>query len=169
MGLIFIVRHAMPTVDAELGPCEWALSAKGESAARALRGRLPEDSRRVASGERKAQQTLQLALDGTFEIDERLNEVHRPAEPVGADVRSPRRAWVSGQPDSRHSGWETPTEAAERFDAVVRTNHSGHVLVASHGMVLTAWLVSIKKIDAGEAAARFWETLAFPDIVTVQR
>ncbi|WP_148043204.1 histidine phosphatase family protein [Flexivirga caeni] len=137
-------------------------------AAGKLRGRLPTGSCCIASAERKAQETLRLAVDDSFDVDRRLNEVRRPVEPLGGDVRPCRRAWVSGQLDSRHEGWETPTDAAARFDAVVRIpSNSQNVVVASHGMILTAWLVSVGILDEGESAALFWEALAFPDIVSV--
>lgn len=168
MSRVFLVRHAMPKLDPALGPAEWRLSAEGGMAARELRGRLPGHARRVASAERKAQETLELALAGTFEVDSRLNEVRRPVEPVGLEVRSVRRAWVAGRIDERHNGWETPTAAAARFDAGVRDHASGDVVVASHGMVLTTWLVSVGTLAAGEPAALFWEALGFPDIVEVE-
>lgn len=168
MAKVFLVRHAMPQLDATASPDDWRLSGGGRAAARALRGRLPPRSRRVVSSERKAQETLALALDEAFEVDRRLDEVHRPREPIDSAVRSARRAWVSGRFDERHDGWETVTDAAARFDAAVRARASADdLVVATHGMVLTAWLVFVGTVEAGEAAASFWESLGLPDVVTV--
>jgi broad specificity phosphatase PhoE len=101
-------------------------------------------------------------------VDSRLNEVRHPPDSIGNEVRSVRRAWVAGRLDERHNGWETPTVAAARFDAGIRDYASGNVVIASHGMVLTAWLVSIGTLAAGQPAALFWEELGFPDIVEVE-
>lgn len=131
MATVFIVRHAMPTVNPKLSPAGWELSIEGRAAARALQGRLPLDVPRVASAERKSQQTLALALPGQFAIDERFNEVRRPPEPIGGDVRPVRRAWVEGMLDERHVGWETPSEAAARFDAAVRASTTNGIVVAT--------------------------------------
>lgn len=161
------MRHAMPELTPALGPEEWSLSAEGRLAARALQTRLPHLCHRVASRERKAQQTLELALPGECAIDGRLDEVRRPVEAFGSDVRPCRKAWISGALDARHAGWETPAAAAYRFDRAIRHAPYGEVVVATHGMILTAWLISIGVLEAGEAAAQFWDQLAFPDVVVV--
>lgn len=164
---VHLVRHAMPELTPALGPEEWPLSAEGRRAARALQTRLPHRCHRVASRERKAQQTLELALPGEFEIDGRLDEVRRPLEAYGSNVRPHRQAWVTGTLDARHEGWETPAAAAYRFDCAIRHAPQGEVVVATHGMVMTAWLISIGVLESGRAAAQFWDHLAFPDVVTV--
>ena len=70
--------------------------------------------------------------------------------------------------DARHTGWEPATEAAGRFDAAVRDHAGGHdLVVATHGMVLTAWLVATGHVTPGARAGDFWTGLHLPDVVTV--
>ncbi len=60
-------------------------------------------------------------------------------------------------------------EAAARFDAAVR-EHSrlGFALVVgSHGMVLTAWLVHVRGAVTIQASGAFWEGMSFPDVIEV--
>ena len=100
--------------------------------------------------------------------DERLNQVKRD-EPFDDDFRSRRRAWVEGRLDARHTGWETPKEAAIRFDEAVRAHAGMHdrLVICSHGMVITAWLVDHRWVQAGPEAGAFWAALAMPDVVEV--
>lgn len=163
---ITLVRHAAPTTSPDTPPSAWPLSPAGRAAARALR--LPAGTAAVSSDERKAVETLTLAL-GVAEAltDSRFMEVRRPREPVSPGFREARRAWVEGTPDDRHTGWETAEDAARRFDAAVRA-HAGErdLVVATHGMVLTAWLVSIGRVAPGPSAGDFWRRLRLPDVVT---
>jgi broad specificity phosphatase PhoE len=78
-------------------------------------------------------------------------------------------AWVEGRLDDQHENWETGREAARRFDAAVRAYaQSGErVVIASHGMVITAWLVAQGRVEAGSDAGRFWQSLRFPDVIDV--
>jgi broad specificity phosphatase PhoE len=60
------------------------------------------------------------------------------------------------------------SEAARRFAAGVADQGAGDdLLIATHGMVMVAWLVSIGQVDAGRAAEEYWASLAFPDLVTL--
>lgn len=125
----------------------------------------------VSSEELKALQTLQCLRPGrqdTMLQDGRFNEVQRD-EPFDGDFRSRRLAWVEGKLDGRHANWETRHEAARRFDAAVRAHaQSGErVVIASHGMIITAWLVAQGRIGAGEDAGRFWQSLRFPDVIDI--
>jgi broad specificity phosphatase PhoE len=165
---IVLVRHAEPQVSATMDPQLWPLSAAGRAAAGSLRGRLPGAGRWVASSELKAYQTLQCARPGSVAVSQeaRFDEVRR-VEPFDDDARTRRRAWVDGRLDERHRGWETPPEAAARFDEAVRDHVSASdtLVVGSHGMVLTAWLVHARGVLAAEDAGPFWEALAFPDVI----
>jgi broad specificity phosphatase PhoE len=100
-------------------------------------------------------------------VDARLGEVCRPPEPIGDGHRAVRRDWVAGRLDQRHRGWESPSHAASRFAAAIAEHRSDTMVVATHGMVLTAWLVSIGHVEGGQPAARFWEAMALPDVVVV--
>ncbi len=157
----------MPVPSSDSPPGHWPLSGQGLASARALRKRLPAGARLVSSTERKAWETLADKADVVVR-DDRFDEVSRAGEPWGGDFRRLRQLYVSGVP---HSGWEDPADAADRFQAGVEAALSGtcggvDVVVATHGMVLTTWLVSRGLVARSEAAA-FWSDLAFPDCLRV--
>jgi broad specificity phosphatase PhoE len=166
---IVLVRHAEPRASPTADPQQWPLSAAGRSAATSLRDRLPAMSRWLASTEVKAYETLRCARPHEAHAiiqDARFDEVRR-IEPFDDDVSARRRAWVEGRLDERHSGWETPLEAAERFEAAV-SEHSAIdplLVIGSHGMVLTAWLAHVRGAVATQEAGAFWGALAFPDVI----
>jgi len=171
---VIAVRHAAPQVSDDVPPHAWPLSPTGRAAARALR--LPGRTAVVASDERKAVETLTLALGvAAVPTDRRFAEVRRPVEPVSPGFREARRAWVEGRLDGRHDRWESPADAAARFDAGVRARagitgapDSTHdIVVATHGMVLTAWLVATGHVAPGARAGAFWSELRLPDVVAV--
>jgi broad specificity phosphatase PhoE len=168
---VILVRHAMPMTSASRPPSMWPLSPVGRAASAALSGRLPDRAVWLSSPERKAVETLALASSshGPATVrDERFREVSRPGEPFDDEAPARRRAWVEGRLDERHDGWETPEQAAKRFQAAVLDHASRQPLViATHGMVLAAWLVSIKHVQPGRPAGELWSRLAFPDIVEV--
>lgn len=171
MTRVVLVRHAMPVVDPDRPPDRWELSPAGRAAAELLRGRLPADAVPVSSPQAKALDTLAVALDlpaDRIRTDPRLAEVARPGEPVDDDVLHRRLAWVTGHPDHRHTTWETTTAAAARFSTALAELDADQVVVGTHGLVSTAWLVSIGQLAAGEAAGAFWQQLGLPDVIEVQ-
>jgi len=166
---ILLVRHAEPQVSPTVDPRRWPLSEAGREAAGALLGRLPRTGRWVASSELKALETLQCARpDESVPVsqDDRFDEVRR-IEPFDDDVVTRRRAWVDGRLDDRHRGWETPLEAAARFDEAVRDHAAAGptLVVGSHGMVVTAWLVHARGTVAAQDAGAYWEGLGLPDVI----
>lgn len=170
MTRVVLVRHAMPVAGPDLAPSEWPLTDDGCAAARGLRDLLPADAVAVSSPETKALSTLALAIDiptTAIRTDPRLAEVGRPGEPFDDDAVERRGCWVAGRPDERHHGWETPAEAAHRFGQALDAVEADRIVVGTHGMVATAWLVSVGHLTAGSDARRFWGALRFPDIVEV--
>jgi broad specificity phosphatase PhoE len=164
--MLILVRHAMPAVSPDVPPAAWTLSADGLRAASAIRSTLPRDSRLVASTEPKAWQTLGAA--GEVERDTRFREIDRPSEPWSDDFREVRAEYVSG---ARHRGWEAHDDVASRFEAgVAAYSDEGPttLVVASHGMAMTLWLVSVGAVAQAEAA-QFWRELRFPDCHLVDR
>jgi len=111
---------------------------------------------------------LSVATDAHFTVDSRFAEVRRPVEPIRHGFRVVRRAWVAGALDARHEGWERPEEAAARFAEGIASLPGDVLVVATHGMILTAWLSSIGELAVGDAAATFWAALAMPDVVEVE-
>lgn len=168
---VLLVRHAEPEVVPGLDPRRWALSKAGRIAAAHLGPRLPSHGVWVSSTETKAYQTLSYAAGADVEIaqDSGFDEVRRE-EPFDEGFRARRLAWVAGRLDQRHAGWETPTEVAARFDRAVTAHAtpSAPLVIASHGMALTAWLVHARGQVPQREAARFWEALAFPDVIDIQ-
>ena len=135
-----------------------------------MKGRLPLPARLASSAEVKAIETLCLAASVAAEeirIDDRFGEVMRPGEPFDGDYKARRLAWIMGEPDPRHETWETPDEAARRFQAGLDALGDDAIVVASHGMVITAWLISIGHIAPGAGAGDLWQHLTFPDLRTV--
>jgi len=163
-----LVRHAMPAVDAEVDPAEWILDQQGADAAAALD--LPPDAAAVSSPEQKSRQTVAIARGTTIDavpVDDRFREIDR-VERVHDGFRDARRAWVAGALDGRHEGWEHPHAAAQRFHEGLLAHPAEHLVVGTHGMVLTAWSVSSGLIGPGEDAATFWEALRLPDVLTIE-
>ncbi|MFC0674353.1 histidine phosphatase family protein [Brachybacterium hainanense] len=155
---------ASPSLD----PARWPLSPEGRAAARRTGRRLPAGALVLSSAEVKAVETAQLATGAAPVLDDRFGEVRRPGEPFDSQVRARRRAWVGGTPDARHRGWESLSAAGTRFDQAVREHLAGcdgDLVIAAHGMVITAWLVVTDRLEAGEEAACFWEGLCFPDLL----
>lgn len=167
MTRLILVRHAMPDVDPESDPATWTLTPQSMAEARELlRPVIPEGSVLLASNEPKARQTLEAADLGEVVTDHRLREVAR-REAFAEDFRSARRAWVVGR---GRQTWEQRVRVAERIQHAVdagleRTAETGApaLVVAGHGMSLTAWLVSREHLPDGDPAAEFWAGLSFPD------
>ncbi|UNK72466.1 NUDIX domain-containing protein [Microbacterium sp. H1-D42] len=165
---IIFLRHAMPRVDAFSSPGTWELNPSGIAAA-AAHPVSAADAVVVSSPERKALQTAALMTARTVDAvaaDARFREVDR-VERVHDDFRAARAAWVAGLLDSRHQGWETPDAAAQRFHEGLLAHTTDHLIVGTHGMVLTAWLVAHGRVAPGDAAVAFWEALDFPAVVEV--
>jgi broad specificity phosphatase PhoE len=124
----------------------------------------------VWSTETKARETLRCAIPGSVDVtqDSGFDEVRR-YEPFDDHYLARRLAWVTGNLDARHAGWETPQEAATRFeDAVLRHHCSDRpLIIATHGMIMTAWLVHCRRLPGSQDPGEFWRALSFPDLVHV--
>lgn len=165
--IVSFVRHALPDVDPKSPPSEWMLTSAGIEAAKALN--LARSALVISSPEIKALQTVALATGtqkGAVVVDPAFREVDR-IEAVHNGYRAARLAWVSGALDHRHQGWESPESAANRISEALRHYDAPHLVIGTHGMVLTAWLVSTGVVEPHAPAVAFWEQLPFPAIVTV--
>jgi 2,3-bisphosphoglycerate-dependent phosphoglycerate mutase len=157
----------MPVPSPDVPVHEWPLSGEGRAAARGLMSRLPLGARMVSSDEHKAWETLNGRVNGVVR-DARFNEVSRVGEPWGQDVRQQRRLYVEGMAPA---GWEPQVDAAKRFEAgiaqALQRADDRPTVIATHGMVMTVWLVSrgaVSQTDAGT----FWLGLGFPDCISVE-
>lgn len=163
--MLIVVRHAAPAASEDRAPETWELTAAGVVAARALAERLPADAVLVASPEPKALQTL--APAGPVQVDARFAEVVRTRERWHDDFCERRRRYVEG---AAEPGWERPVDVAARFDAGVREHRERAgdrpLVVGTHGMALTTWLVAVGALRREDAGA-FWAALGFPDALAV--
>lgn len=170
-GLLTFVRHAMPRIDASRPARDWALSEEGVRAARRLHLPVSATTQVLASTETKAIHTTSIVTDRACDqilVDARFDEVRRE-EPVDGEYLDRRAAWVGGDPDSRHLEWESFAEVGERMEAAIRSQRSETLIIGTHGMALTAWLVRTGLVAPGVAAVDFWASLKFPELVTVAR
>lgn len=108
----------MPSPSPAAAPRSWPLSEEGRRDAERLRSRVRDDHRLwLSSEERKAVETLECLCPHTIRRvaqDARFNEVVR-VEPFDDAFRSRRRAWVEGELDERHVGWESPPDGGRSF------------------------------------------------------
>lgn len=165
---VTFLRHAMPQVNETQPPGDWVLSPAGIAAAVALRVD-GSAATAVSSPERKAVQTVAHALslpESAVATDSAFREIDR-VEQVHADFRDTRRAWIAGLLDERHEGWETPDAAAQRFHEGLLGHPAEHLIVSTHGMVLTAWLLAQGLIERADDAVVFWDALRLPDVLEV--
>lgn len=170
MTKIVFLRHSLPAVHADVPPEDWGLSSAGALAARNSVLDVPISAKVLSSTERKAIETTSIitgrdAID--IETDLGFGEIQRE-EPVDDGFRERRAAWVAGQEDYRHAGWEAHTTAADRMSNALLHHRSEIMIVGTHGMVLTTWMVHVGLVSAGQPAVAFWQALGFPDTVTVQ-
>ncbi len=160
--MLILVRHAEPAASPDTPPSTWPLTRDGRAAAERLRASLPADAFLASSNERKAWETLGDVAE--VRRDPRFDEVRREGEGWRADFRDRRRRYVRGE---RLPGWEDRAEVARRFDegvaAAVDEGDGRPVVVATHGVTMTLWLVRGGLVPP-EEAVRFWEELAFPDV-----
>src|SRR3712207_5292439 len=145
MGDVWLVRHGETEWSAtgrHTGSTDVPLTAKGESAARALRPRLREQRFELVltSPMQRARRTAELAGFGGAEVDEDLVE-WRYGDYEGVTTPEIRESvpdwtvWTHPSP-----GGETPEDVRERLDRVVARcrGTSGDVLLVGHGHALRA-------------------------------
>ena len=162
---VYLVRHAMPVVDASLTPRQWRLDGEAMAAASRLRDRLPPVIRLVASSETKAQQTGEAIAASRVPVaaDAGFDEVDRPAD-FDPRYRETAAAYLDGSPKP---GWEPRGDVVARFGAAVARHRGGDgaLVVVTHGLAMSLWAAHIHK---RQQIADWWARLAFPDVVAVR-
>lgn len=168
--MLVLVRHALPEASPGVASRDWPLSPAGRQDAAGLAARLPDPALLVSSSERKAHETLEATArrrGTTLTRDPRFDEVERPDEGWVEDPRPRRRRYLEGGAEAR---WEERDLVAARFDAGVTDwlFRAGDqpVVIASHGLALTVWLLAVGVVPA-ERAGTFWSALGFPDVLTL--
>lgn len=163
--MLILVRHAEPVASPGMPSRDWPLTEAGIEASARLCNGLPDGALLASSDELKAWMTLGGSPDVVR--DPRFGEVRRPDEPWTDDFRSRRRNYVEGE---LLPGWEPREAVAARFDEAVLAHStaaaSRGLVIASHGMSITIWLIS-RRLVATEEAGPFWEGLRFPDALAV--
>jgi broad specificity phosphatase PhoE len=170
MRLLYLVRHASPTIQPTVPAHEWALSDRGIEEARAV----GEAAKRwglqalYSSTEKKAEATalligdavgLPVRLAGGFE------ELRMPwignADAFAETVRD-----ILFDPERTVPGAESAGAAAARFDAGVRVVEEGAfpAAIVTHGRVMMAWLATRFSLDDPFA---LWRALPMPGWVVV--
>jgi len=167
---LYLIRHASVVVRPGLPPAQWHLSPEGRSAAGALADEpfWPGVRGIHASSEPKAIGTAQrIAARHALpvRIEPELREVERPWQDAG--YAETARRYVAGEPIE---GWEARDEALARvrgcIERIVARHADLDVGVVSHGLALALYLSDLLGLD-GEASARLWSGLAFPDLAVV--
>lgn len=155
----------MPDSDPHVPSEAWPLSAEGSALAEQLGRWLPSDAVYFSSTERRAKETLG-ASSRSVESNQAFDEVRRHAELWEGPYRELRAAWVRG---NEVEGWEEHGDAFVRFDGGVHAvlDRRPSCVIATHGMVLTNWLVGRGVVAPAEAGS-FWAGLQFPDLLLVE-
>jgi 2,3-bisphosphoglycerate-dependent phosphoglycerate mutase len=164
---LVLVRHAEPVVDFNQPSGRWPLSPSGVEAAAALAAALVvpnPPALLLVSPELKAVQTAEplaraFGLPVTIAADLREHEApgYLPADEFQKAVRA-----LFAHPSEAVFG-ESANAAAERFARAVDRSDASHIVVVSHGRVLSAYLARI----TGACGWRIWRDLTMPDALCV--
>ena len=171
--LLVLVKHGSPVLDPATPAREWALSGQGEiealQVAEQLRTYEPFDL--VSSPEPKARSTAELiaaasrthnhVVDDLREIDRRVLPIMEPAG--HREMNRP----IFSEPDRAVLGSESANTALIRYQssiqAVIDRCESAHLVVVSHGTVMTLLVARYNAVDA----FRFWAELQCGHAVTL--
>jgi 2,3-bisphosphoglycerate-dependent phosphoglycerate mutase len=164
---LVLVRHAEPVVDSNQPSSRWPVSPSGVEAAAALAAALivpNPPALLLVSPELKAVQTAEplaraFGLPVTIEADLREHEApgYLPADEFQKAVRA-----LFDNPAAAVFG-ESANAAAERFARAVDRTDASHVMLVSHGRVLSAYLARV----TGASGWRIWRDLTMPDALCV--
>ena len=167
--MLHLVRHGRPLVARGTPAAEWELDPAGFDDVWALRvsGRLPDDAAWFCSPEPKAVQTAQLLTERDVGVLPDLREQERAGEWVEDFPAAVRRAFE--RPDEPAvAGWEPLSACRDRVVPAVRRVldvHAGDdVVLVGHG---TAWTVVAAELAGRAPDLAAWESLAMPDVITV--
>ena len=167
---LHLVRHGRPMVRRGVPAAQWDLDPAAYDGVWALRssGRLPTAAAWFTSPEPKAVQTAQLLTDGEVGVLEELREHERSGEWLDDVTGAVRRAFE--HPDEPAvPGWEPMAACRDRVVPAVRRVLDVHgdddVVLVGHG---TAWTVVVADLTGRPPDLQRWESLAMPDVLTVE-
>ena len=167
--MLHLVRHGRPRIVPGTPAAGWELDPAGFDDVWALRssGRLPERAAWFCSSEPKAVQTAQLLTDAEVGVLPDLREHERTGQWVEDFPDVVRRAFARPL-EPALPGWETIAACRDRVVPAVRRVldvHAGQdVVLVGHG---TAWTLVAADLTGGDPDLDRWESLAMPDVVTV--
>ena len=165
--LLFLVRHARPSVDADVPPSEWGLSPEGVAGAERLANRMVGAEISVdlvvTSVERKARETGLIVADRLrcqFQTGHDLHEHRRPWAGSDDEFRAQTEAFF------RSDQTAEPTDRFERALTALHRAHAGRrLVVVTHGTVMSLHLARHYRVDAWTT----WQRLGMPAYVAVDR
>ena len=171
MRNLILIRHSLPSMDAQAPPVEWHLSADGAKRARQLGRRLSSSATTIfTSREPKAVETANVIADiwgvGVQKIDG-LHEHQRPAAPLlTREQFEGKIRELFARPSELVFGDETADAARGRFSLAImrlieRTTHD--VAVVTHGTVMGLFVSIATGVDGFE----FWKSQEMPCAVTL--
>ena len=165
--LLFLVRHARPSVDPEVPPSEWGLSSEGVAGAERLANRMVGAEISVdlvvSSVERKCRETAAIIADRLqcqFQTGHDLHEHRRPWAGSEEEFRAQTEAFFQS---------DEASEPTDRFDRALRALHKAHagrrLLVVTHGTVMSLHLARHYRVDAWTT----WQQLGMPGYYALDR
>jgi broad specificity phosphatase PhoE len=166
MQLLYVIRHASPSIQPATPAVQWPLSDRGIEEAQALAA--------IASGwglaaiyrsiERKAESTALIAGDACglpVRVTQGFEELRFDQWIGNSDEFSEAVRDIIDHPTRSIRGAERAETAAARFEAGVGLVRQGPfpAAVVSHGRVITAWLAAN---DAVEDPFATWRSIPMP-------
>lgn len=167
MRLLYLVRHATPTIRPEVPPREWVLSERGIEEATALAA--IADGWGIAalysSSEPKAQSTALIVDDAVgagVRVVAAFDELNMGAEWISnADAFNEQVRAILEESGQHPRGAERASAAAERFAGGIAIVRQGAfpAAIVSHGRILAAYLSRELGI---ESPFEFWREIPMP-------
>jgi len=169
---LVLVKHALPDLRADLAPRDWQLGQRGRLGTKRLATALLEfrPFRLENSPEAKAAQTAELiAIELRLRHHERagLEEIDRPAQPIlPRELHIAHNAPLFSEPTRAIVGAESAERALTRFEAAIAgalldTTFGEHLVVITHGTVISLFVAAHNSVDA----FALWQRLSCPAIV----
>jgi broad specificity phosphatase PhoE len=162
MTHLVLVRHAEPLVAADVPGERWLLTDKGKEDARSLGARIAErfSPRSIwTSPETRAHETARLVCPAVpLFVREELSEVKKPWYPSADEHAKAVSRFFRGE---SVDGWESRADAVARLSKLKgEAGSSEQVILVTHGVILTSWLVHEIGLDDPFS---FWSNLRVPD------
>ena len=168
--MLHLVRHGRPLIVRGVPAAQWELDPASYDDVWALRtsGRLPTRAAWFASPEPKALQTAQLLTDAEVGELPDLREHERTGEWIDDFPATVRRAFASPA-EAAVSGWEPLSSCRGRVvpavHRVLEVHGDEDVVLVGHG---TAWTLVVAALTGTAPDLDRWDTLAMPDVITVE-